>query len=139
MARQQNSRLLLPLLVAAALILAVVPVRKAFVGPAPSTLRGSALTQSSRSVDVARAATGYPLDDSDLVQPDQEPERITYLIGFVRFAENLNGRVRAALFPGPMQSIPTLQALTLKSFAADFGIMTGRSQACYKTFAQFVP
>mmetsp|Transcript_39859 Transcript_39859/g.53997 ORF Transcript_39859/g.53997 Transcript_39859/m.53997 type:complete len:134 (-) Transcript_39859:302-703(-) len=93
MARQQNSRLLLPLLVAAALILAVVPVRQAFVGPAPSTLRGSALTQSSRSVDVARAATGYPLDDSDLVQPDQEPERITYLIGFVRFAENLNGRV----------------------------------------------
>ena len=85
-----------PLLIAGALLLAAAPLQ-AFVGAAPASLRG-AKVQDTRASSVARAASGFPLDESDLAQPSSEPARGTYIFGFVYFAENFNGRIAMIFF-----------------------------------------
>mmetsp|Transcript_104846 Transcript_104846/g.306207 ORF Transcript_104846/g.306207 Transcript_104846/m.306207 type:complete len:157 (+) Transcript_104846:95-565(+) len=50
----------------------------------------------SRASKTARAALS--IDEEDLVQPDVEPERSSYLLGFTFFAETLNGRIAMIAF-----------------------------------------
>lgn len=38
------------------------------------------------------------MKESDLTQPKEEPDRTTYLVGFVPFAEQLNGRIAMIFF-----------------------------------------
>mmetsp|Transcript_59717 Transcript_59717/g.94565 ORF Transcript_59717/g.94565 Transcript_59717/m.94565 type:complete len:116 (-) Transcript_59717:111-458(-) len=79
-----------------ALVMYVAVTRPScFVANAPAStgLRGG----TSR---VARAAVqlDIPMKESDLTQPKEEPDRTTYLVGFVPFAEQLNGRIAMIFF-----------------------------------------
>eukprot|EP00413_Alexandrium_margalefii_P046925 CAMPEP_0204581474 /NCGR_PEP_ID=MMETSP0661-20131031/44663_1 /ASSEMBLY_ACC=CAM_ASM_000606 /TAXON_ID=109239 /ORGANISM="Alexandrium margalefi, Strain AMGDE01CS-322" /LENGTH=177 /DNA_ID=CAMNT_0051590667 /DNA_START=54 /DNA_END=587 /DNA_ORIENTATION=+ len=101
-ARRSPARLLPGLLLASALAvlggfafaLPGAPVgssaTRVAAGPG-GTVRALDSAGSGRAASVARAV--ITVEESDLIQPDEEPSRSSYLVGFTFFAENFNGRV----------------------------------------------
>merc|ERR1712050_651198 len=61
----------------------------------PSTPTGLALRGGAVAQAPSRA---LPIEDRELLQPDEEPDRQAYLIGFTTFAENFNGRIAMIAF-----------------------------------------
>mmetsp|Transcript_40987 Transcript_40987/g.76197 ORF Transcript_40987/g.76197 Transcript_40987/m.76197 type:complete len:121 (+) Transcript_40987:62-424(+) len=61
-------------------------------------VRSAGVRGSTSAVARAAVQLDVPMKESDLIQPDEEPERATYLYGFVPFAEQLNGRIAMIFF-----------------------------------------
>eukprot|EP00439_Symbiodinium_sp_Y106_P084032 s662_g24.t1 len=89
-------RLILPTLLAVALYLGVARPFVCFVAPHAGNSRG--IRGSEPAVSRAAVQLDVPMKESDLIQPDEEPERATYMYGFVPFAEQVNGRIAMIFF-----------------------------------------
>ncbi|CAE7828889.1 unnamed protein product [Symbiodinium sp. CCMP2456] len=98
-------RLILPTLLAVAVYLGVARPFVCFVAPHAGSSRG--IRGSDPAVSRAAVQLDVPMKESDLIQPDEEPERASYMYGFVPFAEQLNGRAWALgqIFPAIGKSV----------------------------------
>mmetsp|Transcript_49471 Transcript_49471/g.80182 ORF Transcript_49471/g.80182 Transcript_49471/m.80182 type:complete len:126 (-) Transcript_49471:143-520(-) len=86
-----------------ALALLVLGALLTFAAQGSCFLTAARLTGTDPSLRVSRIqmdAGGYqvPMQDRDLIQPDEEPSRSNYLFGFVKFAEMFNGRIAMIFF-----------------------------------------
>ncbi|CAE8681132.1 unnamed protein product [Polarella glacialis] len=98
MATQSRSKALALLVLGALLTFAVLAQAQG-----SCFLTAARLTGTDPSLRVSRIqmdAGGYqvPMQDRDLIQPDEEPSRSNYLFGFVKFAEMFNGRIAMIFF-----------------------------------------
>eukprot|EP00490_Sorites_sp_Unknown_P002005 CAMPEP_0114638526 /NCGR_PEP_ID=MMETSP0191-20121206/667_1 /TAXON_ID=126664 /ORGANISM="Sorites sp." /LENGTH=115 /DNA_ID=CAMNT_0001850299 /DNA_START=66 /DNA_END=413 /DNA_ORIENTATION=+ len=66
------------------------------IGSAPSA--GASLRGNPQRVAREAVRLDVPMKESELAQPQEEPDRTTYLVGFVPFAEQLNGRIAMIFF-----------------------------------------
>eukprot|EP00931_Biecheleriopsis_adriatica_P069609 TRINITY_DN43431_c0_g1_i1.p1 TRINITY_DN43431_c0_g1~~TRINITY_DN43431_c0_g1_i1.p1 ORF type:complete len:146 (-),score=35.98 TRINITY_DN43431_c0_g1_i1:67-450(-) len=96
MAQSKSSLGRLLLLIAGCTILAYFASSRCFV----SAPRAQAVVQhrATSRTQMAAIQINTGVKESDLLQPDEEPERATYLFGFVEFAENFNGRIAMIFF-----------------------------------------
>mmetsp|Transcript_11271 Transcript_11271/g.30688 ORF Transcript_11271/g.30688 Transcript_11271/m.30688 type:complete len:137 (-) Transcript_11271:102-512(-) len=128
-ARRSPTRLLLGLLFAAMLAM--------LSGSAFASGSATADKSAARTIDwggsarahvgragrpgVANRAALNLVEEADLVQPDEEPDRSAYIVGFTNFAEGFNGRAAMLGF----FALIFLEFFTNKTFFALLGQITG--------------
>mmetsp|Transcript_65910 Transcript_65910/g.148736 ORF Transcript_65910/g.148736 Transcript_65910/m.148736 type:complete len:142 (-) Transcript_65910:104-529(-) len=89
--------------------------------PAAAVGPGSLRSRRHAAPRVRLGAGGFQVEESDLVQPDKEPDRTSYLLGFTYFAETFNGRAAMLGF----FVLIFLEYFTNKNFLSMIGALLG--------------
>eukprot|EP00401_Gymnodinium_catenatum_P080394 CAMPEP_0117541058 /NCGR_PEP_ID=MMETSP0784-20121206/43822_1 /TAXON_ID=39447 /ORGANISM="" /LENGTH=141 /DNA_ID=CAMNT_0005337739 /DNA_START=62 /DNA_END=490 /DNA_ORIENTATION=- len=92
-------------------------------GAAPSLGQRQAAVRGGLRTSMKASGLKLPLRESELIQPDEEPQRPAYWFGFVTFAEKFNGKAAMIGFV----LLVLIEAITGQGFLNLIGFGTAAS------------